>query len=138
MRREDVDSARRRRETTGRMAEFAAAAALMAKGYRILARRVRTPQGEIDLIAVRGRRIAFIEVKQRASLAEAEDSLRPTQVARIQRSAEHWIARNRFYRDYDIGLDAILVVPWTWPAHRPDALQDGPMDWRLRPKRTRW
>src|SRR4029453_6459230 len=51
----------------GRLSEWLAAAALLAKGYRILGRRVRTPYGEIDLIAVRGRRLAFEEVKLRAT-----------------------------------------------------------------------
>ena len=49
----------------GRLSEWLAAAALLAKGYRILGRRVRTPYGEIDLIALRGRRLAFVEVKRR-------------------------------------------------------------------------
>ena len=56
----------------GRLSEWLAAAALLARGYRILGRRVRTPYGEIDLIAVRGRRLAFVEVKRRATRGEAE------------------------------------------------------------------
>uniref|UniRef100_UPI0025F8626B YraN family protein n=1 Tax=uncultured Hyphomicrobium sp. TaxID=194373 RepID=UPI0025F8626B len=63
---------RRTRERRGHTAEWAAAIALMVKGYRILARREKTPLGEIDLIAVRGRRVAFVEVKRRATLERAK------------------------------------------------------------------
>ena len=61
----------------GRLSEWLAAAALLAKGYRILGRRVRTPYGEIDLIAVRGRRLAFVEVKRRATRARGRGRHHP-------------------------------------------------------------
>src|SRR5262245_23358717 len=48
----------------GRLSEWLAAAVLLGKGYRLLGRRIRTPFGEIDLIALRGRRLAFVEVKR--------------------------------------------------------------------------
>ena len=63
---------RRRAERGGRRAEALAALWLRLKGWTILARRVRTPVGEVDLIARRGRTIAFVEVKARASAADAE------------------------------------------------------------------
>jgi putative endonuclease len=94
-----------------------------AKGYRILERRCRTPYGEIDLIAVRGRRLAFVEVKRRRTRLEAEAALTQYQARRIVRAADFWVARNARYRDHDRGLDAILVVPRRLPAHLPDALQ---------------
>jgi putative endonuclease len=103
-----------------------AAAVLIAKGYRILGRRVRTPHGEIDLIAVRGRRLAFVEVKRRASRLECEAALSPGQARRITRAAEFWVARNARYRDHDCGLDAVLVVPGRLPVHLPDALNSLP------------
>ena len=74
-RREQRARGRQRAERRGRLAEWLAAGALMLKGYRLLARRQRGPFGEIDLIAVRGNRIAFIEVKQRRSGAEAAAAL---------------------------------------------------------------
>jgi putative endonuclease len=86
----------------GRLSEWVAAAALLAWGYRILGRRVRTPHGEIDLIAVRGRRLAFVEVKRRA--------------------AEFWVSRHAAFREHDRGLDAMLVVPGRLPIYLPDAL----------------
>ena len=107
----------------GRLSELIAAALLLAKGYRILGRRCRTPYGEIDLVAVRAQRLAFVEVKRRATRAQAEAALTPYQARRIVRAAEHWVSRHPRYHDHDRGLDAILVVPRRLPAHLPDALQ---------------
>jgi putative endonuclease len=110
----------------GRLSELVAAAALMLRGYRIPGRRVRTPYGEIDLIAVRGRRLAFVEVKRRATRAEAEAAVSPRQVGRIARAAEFWVARHPCWRDHEQGLDALFVMPNRLPAHVPDALQPAP------------
>jgi len=110
----------------GRISEWVAAAALLARGYRILGRRVRTPYGEIDLIAVRGKRLAFLEVKRRASLAEAEAALTPHQAGRIARAAEFWVARHPAFQDHEQGLDAVLVLPRRLPVHLPNALQPAP------------
>jgi putative endonuclease len=106
----------------GRLSEFLAAGLLMAKGYRILARRCRTPYGEIDLIAVRGSSIIFVEVKRRATHEEAEAALTPRQAQRMARAAEYWINRNPRYRDHDRRMDAILVLPGRLPKHLPGAL----------------
>ena len=107
----------------GRASELIAAVALLARGYRILARRVRTPYGEVDIIAVRGRRLAFVEVKRRGTRLECEAALTPHQAGRIGRAAEFWISRHGRYRDHTLGLDAMLVVPRRLPIHVPDALQ---------------
>ena len=109
----------------------------MLRGYRILDRRCRTPHGEIDLIARRGRRLAFVEVKWRATRAEAEIALRPRQVERIRRAAQFWVGKRPGFADYDIGLDAMLVTPWRWPVHQPDTLQRGALDWRLDDHKSR-
>jgi putative endonuclease len=114
---------RQERYRRGRLSELLAALMLLAKGYRILARRCRTPYGEIDLIAVRAGRLAFVEVKARATRGEAEAALTGYQARRIARAAEYWASRNPRYRDHARGLDAILVVPRRLPAHLPDALQ---------------
>jgi putative endonuclease len=106
----------------GRTSEWVAAFWLMTRGYRILARRCKTPFGEIDLIAVRGRRLAFIEVKRRATQVEAEAAVSPRQAGRIARASEFWISRHPRYRDYDRGLDLVLVLPRRLPQHLPDAL----------------
>jgi putative endonuclease len=114
---------RRRREKRGRFAELIAAAYLFAKGYRILARRHKTPLGEIDLIAVRGRRLAFVEVKQRASMEAAEAAVTDGQARRVALAAERWVWRHPRYRHHEIGLDAVLIVPGRLPRHTPHALQ---------------
>ena len=114
---------RQARERRGRLAEIAAAALLMLKGYRVLERRVRSPLGEIDLIAVRGRRLAFVEVKSRRSLEDAQTSITSRQSRRIRAAAERWVWRHPGYRDHEFGLDAVLLDASFWPRHVPNALQ---------------
>jgi putative endonuclease len=111
------------REREGRWAEHAAAVALILRGYRILARRHRTPYGELDLIARRGHRIAFVEVKYRRTRAAADEALEAIQSRRIYDAAEHWLARYPALADYEQGFDVILVLPWRWPVLLRDALQ---------------
>lgn len=110
-------------EVRGRLAEHTAAWLLMARGYRILGRRVKTSAGEIDLVAVRGRRLAFVEVKQRATWAQAEFAMSARQTDRLYAAAAGWVAARPFYRDHERGFDSVLIVPWCWPAYRRDALQ---------------
>lgn len=112
----------------GHLSEWMAAAMLLAKGYRILARRFRTPVGEIDLVAVRGRRIAFVEVKRRATRDDAEAAVTRRQASRIARAAEYWVGRHPAFREHEQGLDVILVVPRRLPMHLPDALQGARRD----------
>ena len=76
---------------TGLSAEARAAALLMAKGYRILARRFRTPYGEIDLVAKKRDLLVFVEVKARASLDDAAYAVTPRQQARIIDAAQGWL-----------------------------------------------
>ncbi|MFM9942093.1 MAG: YraN family protein [Hyphomicrobiaceae bacterium] len=116
---------RRARLGRGGRGELLAAALLLAKGYRILARRHRTPYGEVDIIAVRrgpSGRVAFVEVKRRPTFADAEAGLTPHQARRIADAADYWLARSPRYQDREVGLDAILVVPWRLPRHIPNAL----------------
>src|SRR4029079_3874803 len=93
------------------------------RGYRILGRRVRTPYGEIDLIAVRGRRLAFIEVKRPRRRLQAEAAITLRQAGRIARAAEFWVSRNPAYREHEQGLDTVLVLPGLLPLHVADGLQ---------------
>jgi putative endonuclease len=119
-----ADPERQQRYRKGHVAEWLAAGLLIAKGYRILARRHRTRFGEIDLIAVRGRRIAFVEVKRRATRDEAFAALEGEQSRRVAAAAEAWMARNQAYMAFDWGFDAILIVPGRWPLHVVDGLRD--------------
>ena len=114
---------RRRSERSGRKAEWVAAVFLMLKGYRILAHRVRSRHGELDLIAVRGDRLAFIEVKYRRTLEAAFTSVSGEQANRMADAAEQWAWKHPAYRNHRLGLDAIYIAPWRMPRHLVDALQ---------------
>jgi putative endonuclease len=116
----------------GHWAEWVAVAFLVLHGYRILARRYRAPFGEIDLIARRGRRLAFVEVKCRPTLADAEASLTPAQAERIGRAAEHWMGRHRRYRDHDMGMDLIAIGQDGWPRHLPNTFHAAWDAWKRR------
>ena len=116
-------SERRQRYQRGVVAEFFAAALLMLKGYRILARRHRTRLGEIDLIAVRGQRLAFVEVKRRPTIEDATQSIGERQTQRISAAAEQWVWRHPAYHGHQIGLDAVVIAPGRWPCHLANALQ---------------
>lgn len=110
---------RRRSERGGRRAESVAAWWLRLKGWRILARRVRTPVGEVDLIARRGKTVAFVEVKARASAAEADRALDDWRLSRVARAAEALLAR--YARPGDVTrIDAVFVVPRRLPRHVAD------------------
>lgn len=115
-------SERRTRERRGRMSEFVAAAALMAKGYRILARRYKTRAGEIDLVAARGKRLAFVEVKMRRTFPDCEAAIGPRQRWRIRQAAGFWLGRHPRYAEHDQAFDLVFLAPWRWPRHLENAL----------------
>lgn len=108
---------RRSRYRRGRASELIAAAFLMCRGYRILARRFRAASGEIDLIAVRGHCVAFLEVKRRRDAITAEGAITPRQRQRIQRTADIWISRNQRYAHHDRRFDVVFILPRRWPRH---------------------
>lgn len=109
--------ARKRAERRGRFSEVLAEGLLRLKGYSILARRLRTPVGEIDLIARRRRLIAFVEVKARRDAALARESITGRQKARLQRAALAFCAQRPEFEGFDMRFDAILIVPGAWPRH---------------------
>jgi putative endonuclease len=113
---------RRTRQRHGRYAEWIAGLALRLRGYRILAIREKTPLGEIDLIAVHGRRLAFVEVKQRATREAAEAAITDIQRARIRRAAGLWLGRHERYQSYDLGFDVVFLVGLHWPQHVENGL----------------
>ena len=114
---------RRRSHKLGRWAELLAAAVLMAKGHRIVARRYKSPVGEIDLIARRWNTYLFVEVKARSALDAAAQSITPHQRARIVRAAQHWISQNPAAAGADMRFDAILVGSGLSIRHLKDAFQ---------------
>jgi putative endonuclease len=106
---------------TGISAESRAAALLIAKGFRILARRWKSPVGEIDIIARRRALLIFVEVKARDTLDDAAWAVSERQRRRIIAAAEAWLARNADDRIQDIRFDAMLVAPGRIPRHIPAA-----------------
>jgi putative endonuclease len=101
----------------GVSAESRAALLLAAKGYRTLAKRWKTPVGEIDLVMRRGTLIIFVEVKARGSLDTAAESVLPRQRKRIIAAAEAWLAAHPEHAGYDMRFDAVLVAPGRLPQH---------------------
>src|SRR6476660_4888369 len=102
---------------TGLSAESRAAAYLIAKGYRIVARRFRTPVGEIDIVARRGRALIFVEVKARGRLEDAAEAVIVRQQRRIIAAAEAWLASHPDDVNCDIRFDVMLVAPRSLPRH---------------------
>jgi putative endonuclease len=110
---------------TGLSAESRAALLLVAKGFRILARRWKSPVGEIDIVARRRGLLVFVEVKARDDLDDAAWSVTDRQRARIVAAAEAWLARYPDPRVRDIRFDAMLVAPRRVPRHIPAAFDAG-------------
>lgn len=109
-------STRAEREARGRRGEWLAAWYLRLKGWRILARRIRTPRGEIDLIARRGSVVAFIEVKWRATEAERDQAIDAWRLRRVVAAAE--AVAHRYARPGDDQrIDVLLLAPGRLPRH---------------------
>lgn len=108
---------------TGLSAESRAAAYLVAKGYRIVARRFKSPVGEVDIVARRRGVLVFVEVKARNTLDDAALSLLPRQQQRIAAAAGAWLAAHPEDTESDIRFDAILVAPRRIPHHIPAAFE---------------
>ena len=118
---------RRRAEGWGRRAEDICALALRVKGYRILARRFRCPAGEIDIVARRGGILAIVEVKARPTVEAAIEALTARQRARLERAALGLLASGAAgfvpQSDFSLRFDLMVVTPWRWPRHLPNAWQ---------------
>ncbi|MFA6220331.1 MAG: YraN family protein [Erythrobacter sp.] len=109
-------------ERSGRDGEARAAFWLRAKGWQILDRRVKTPAGEIDLVARRGGLVAFVEVKwrrRRVDLDHAIDEYRLSRVAAAVEAVAHRYAEH----GEDIRIDVILLAPGALPRHIANAWQ---------------
>jgi putative endonuclease len=102
---------------TGLSAETRAAAWLIAKGYRILAKRFRTPYGEIDIVARRRNLLAFVEVKARNTLDEAAYAVTQRQQRRIIDAAQAWLMAHPEHADFDLRFDVMLIAPRHLPRH---------------------
>jgi putative endonuclease len=110
--------------TAGHRQELLAALLLMLKGYRILGLRLRTPQGEVDLLAQRGRVLAVVEVKSRTTLQAALEAVTPAQVLRLRRAGEALASRRSDRLRLNVRLDLVALAPGSWPRHIPGAWPD--------------
>ncbi|MEX0807621.1 MAG: YraN family protein [Dongiaceae bacterium] len=119
----DRQRQRRRSQGRGRRGEWLAAWFLRLKGYRILARDLRCPVGEIDLVARRGRTLAIVEVKARPDRTIAAESIRPGQRQRILAALGWFLARHPERAQDRIRFDVVLVVPGRLPLHLEDCWQ---------------
>ena len=114
---------RRRTYESGHRAEWLALLWLSAKGYRILARRYAVHGGEIDIVARRGRVVAFVEVKARPTREEGLLAITCMKRQRIERAAAVWLARNPWAAARTLRGDALLLSRGSWPRHVPGAFE---------------
>lgn len=113
---------RSRRE--GRFAEAVAALWLMLKGYQILGFRLKTPAGEIDLLARKGRTLAVVEVKRRATVELALSSIGSNQRDRLLKAARALASRRSALRQLALRMDLIALAPGRLPRHVPNIFND--------------
>lgn len=111
---------RRDAEAAGRSGEGIAAWYLRIRGWRIVARRVRTPVGEVDLVARRGNLVAFVEVKTRGRESELDFAIDERRLARVAAAAELLIPRFASGGE-DVRIDVVLVTPGRLPRHIENA-----------------
>ena len=111
---------RRTAEAAGRRGERLAGWWLRLQGWRILGRRVRTPVGEIDLVAKKGALVAFVEVKTRKTPVELDLAIDERRLARVAAAAEYLMPRYAMNGE-DIRIDVILLTPGSRPRHIENA-----------------
>lgn len=104
----------------GHGAEWIAAAWLMLKGYRILAFRLQSRAGEIDILARRGRILALVEVKRRATLEAALAALTPQQFQRLAAAGETVKRGRPSLNHLTLRFDMVALAPGRIPRHVRD------------------
>ena len=107
----------------GHWAEYIALIHLMLKGYYIIGFRLKTPEAEIDIVAVKKKRLALIEVKQRRSLDEAIEATTSTQQKRLWQAGLKLQERHPRLQSLDLNLDLYVLAPKTWPRHIKSAFE---------------
>ena len=114
-------AARRAAHERGLAAERLCTLRLRLAGWRILARRYATPAGELDIVAKRGALIAFVEVKHRKEREGVLETITARQRRRIEDAATIFLSRHPNWRKLSLRFDVMVVSPWRWPSHLPDA-----------------
>lgn len=110
-------------ELKGRIAEIIAIIFLSCKLYNIIKYRYKTNFGEIDLIAIKGNNLVFIEVKQRQSIQKAQESVSAYQQKRIIEAANFFIAKHNWAQNLMLRYDIIATAPFKLPKHYKDAFR---------------
>jgi putative endonuclease len=103
-------------EKRGRRGEAIAAWFLRLQGWRIVGERIKTPRGEVDLIARRGKTVAFVEVKARTKLLDLATAIDAYRLRRVAAAAEILLPKYGTGTE-NMQIDVILVAPWRWPHH---------------------
>ena len=103
---------RQRAERKGHYAEWAAAALLSLKGYRLLKHRYKSPAGEIDLIAIKGGTVIFLEVKARKTIDTAIEAVTPRTQKRICAAASMFFSRLAHFAQAGVRYDIIAIAGW--------------------------
>lgn len=107
---------RQRAERQGREGERMAAVWLQLKGWRILAQRVKTSRGEIDLIARKSGLVAFVEVKWRKRHEDLDFAIDENRLGRVAAAVE-CVAHEYVREGEDLRIDVILLAPGVLPRH---------------------
>lgn len=111
-------------ERHGRRAEILALWWLRLRGWRILAQRVKVKVGEVDIVARKGRTVAFVEVKWRRDAGLLGEAIDAHRLRRVAQAAEMLAPRYAKAGD-DVRIDVILIAPRTWPRRIANAWQPG-------------
>ena len=106
----------------GRRAEEEAATFLMEDGWEILAMRVKTPRGEVDIVARRPGVVVFVEVKWRAKVADLDLAIDARRLSRVAAAVEILAPRFVLPGD-DWRIDVLLLAPGAAPRHIANAWQ---------------
>lgn len=114
---------RREAERRGRIAEWAAMLFLIAKGYRILGHRCRTPHGEVDIAAWKRGVLVIVEVKARNTFDAGAYAVTPMAQERIARAAQTLAGRWRL-NQAPIRFDLVVVGAGWLPKHERAAWYD--------------
>lgn len=114
-----------RSRRAGRIGEAFVAAWLMLKGYQILGFRLKAGRGDIDILARRGRVLALVEVKRRATPDAALDALGPDQRERLLRAGQALVQTRRSLAGLELRLDVVALSPGRLPRHFRGLIVDG-------------